>query len=188
LTLSVWLLDRQPGAASAREVAEWYGQRRNRAAVLVGLNLAPFSGIAPLWFIAVLTAAIMVSAAAGGAPVLVMQATGDAPSGDVVALSEALWRGVFTVVASRFAAVFMITTSTLGLRFRAFPRWLSRLGYVMAVVLFVTGAFAGPYGLLFAVWVFTVSITLFAWRRRLTDETAAPAKPRGWRQARGSAH
>jgi hypothetical protein len=66
----------------------------------------------------------------------------------------------------------MLTTSTLGLRFQAFPRWLSVTGYVTAGILLCTGALAGPYGVLFAIWLLVLSGWLFLERGELNDAMA----------------
>ncbi len=56
---SVVLLYRTPGAgSSAQEIAAWYGGKEARTIGIVGLYLAPFAGIAFLWFIAVIRSRI----------------------------------------------------------------------------------------------------------------------------------
>jgi hypothetical protein len=189
IPLSSYLLLRQPGpGASESELAAWFADAGNQRTILVGLNLAPFAAIAFLWFIAVIrrrlgdredqffstvfvgsgfafAVLIVVSAVAAAAPVLVIHHGFQThPDGDVVALAHGLWFGFFVVGGSRFAAVFMIVTSTVGMRFRALPRWLSLLGYVLALVLLVTGAFSGPLAFLFPTWLFVVSVTLLVAR------------------------
>ena len=71
------------------------------------------------------------------------------------------------VGASRMAGVFMAATSTLGMRFEALPRAGSRAsGFVLGVLLGLTGAFAGPLDFLFVTWLAAVSLTLLVTRRR----------------------
>jgi hypothetical protein len=191
LVLSTYLLRLQPGAASSdAELTAWFGDAGNQRLVLIGLNLAPFSAIAFLWFIAVIrrrlgeredqffatvflgsgfaVAFFMVAAAvAAAAPTLVVHYGGlRIPDADILALAHGLWFGLFVIGAARFSAVFMIVTSTVGLRFGALPRWLAVLGYLLALVLFVTGAFSDPLTLVFPVWLVVVSVTLLV-RRRL---------------------
>lgn len=192
----VVLLERQPDPdTSVTELATWYAQRSNRWSILVALNLAPFSGIALLWFVAVLrrrlgsredqffstvfqgsgtvfAATIAIASVAAAVPVLIASTTDDVPTRDVLDMSSALWDGLFGGVGSRFGAVFMLTTSTLGLRFQAFPRWLSVTGYVTAAVLLCTGALAGPYGVLFPIWLLVLSGWLFLERGELNDAMA----------------
>jgi hypothetical protein len=81
-------------------------------------------------------------------------------SNSTIALAHGLWFGLWGVGASRFAGAFMIATSTLGLRFGALPTWLARTGYVLGLLLAITGAFAGPLDFLFPAWLALVSVTL----------------------------
>ena len=71
------------------------------------------------------------------------------------------------------AGVFMAATSTLGIRFQALPRWLSRLGVMFGVLLGLTGAFAGPLDFLLVTWLAAVSLTLLVTRRRTRGVRAA---------------
>jgi hypothetical protein len=54
LTLSVYLLGRQPGVRSSSGDLAWYADSSNRFTVFVGLNLAPVGIIAFFWFMAVI--------------------------------------------------------------------------------------------------------------------------------------
>ena len=85
-----------------------------------------------------------------------------------VALAHGLWFGIWGVGASRMAGVFMAATSTIGSRFEALPKWLSRLGFLLGALLGLTGAFAGPLDFLFPVWLATVSMTLLFTREAAT--------------------
>lgn len=193
LLVVVILLERQPDPdTSVAEIASWYSQRNNRWSVMLALNLAPFSGIALLWFVAVLrrrlgaredqffstvfqgsgtifAATVAIASASSALPVLIVSTTDNLPTREVLDVSSALWVGLFGGVGSRFGAVFMLTTSTLGLRFQAFPRWLSVSGYATAGVLLFTGALAGPYGILFPIWLLVLSGWLFLERGHLQD-------------------
>ena len=60
-------------------------------------------------------------------------------------------------------------TSTIGMRFGALPRWLGLLGYALAIVLFITGAFSGPLAEIFPVWLVIVSVTLLVASRRASE-------------------
>jgi hypothetical protein len=199
LSLSVYLLGRQPGVTSSTEDMGWYADSGNRFTVFVGLNLAALGAVAFLWFMAVIrrrlgeredqlfatvflssgiafalltiTAAVCVAA-----PTLVVH-FGNLSSLDqsTLALAHGLWFGLWGVGASRMAGVFMAATSTIGMRFGALPKWLARLGFVLGSLLGVTGAFAGPLDFLFTAWLATVSLTLlFVRRRRREAGTASP--------------
>jgi len=195
LPLSSRLLLRQPGlGTSEAQRATWYADPGNQRWVLIGLSLAPFAAIAFLWFIAVIRRRLgeredqffstvflgsgfafafltVISAAAAATPTLVVRySQQEVPSPDVLALAHSLWFGLFVVSASRFAAVFMIVTSTIGMMFRALPRWVGICGYAFGLVLFVTGAFSDPLEFLFPVWLLVVSITLLVSRRVVEQE------------------
>jgi len=188
---SVLLLTTQPDAgASDEELTRWFADAGNRRLVLAGLQTTTFGGIAFLWFLAVIRRRLgdredqffatvflgsgllfltltIASAVAAAAPALMVSYGGrEAADPSTFALARGLWFGLFVVGASRFGAVFMVVTSTLGLRFGVLPRWLSIVGYAASVVLFVTGAFSGPLAFLFPVWMAVVSLTLFVSRRR----------------------
>jgi hypothetical protein len=196
LALTGFLLSRQPGVgASDAELARWFVDPSNRETVLIGLNFAPIGAVSFLWFIAVirkrigdredrffatvffgsgLTFAILAvtSAVAAAAPTLVVQYGGVvSPDRQTIALAHGLWFGLYVVGGSRFAAVFMFVTSTVGTKFGAFPRWLSIFGYIVAVVLFVAGGFSGSLDFLFVVWLLVVSLTLLVRRHATIDGT-----------------
>jgi hypothetical protein len=197
-TLAAYLLARQPGVVSASTDRSWYADADHRFTVMVGLNLAPLGVIAFLWFMAVirrrlgdredrffatvflgsgLAFAMLVTTAAVAAatPTLVVR-FGDqsTPDRTTVVVAHALWFGLWGVSASRLVGVFMVATSTVGLRFGAFPRWLSLFGLVLGAVLGITGAFVGPLDFLFPVWLIVVSSTLLLTRRGRDPEEAVP--------------
>jgi hypothetical protein len=200
LSLAVYLLGRQPGVRSSSDDLTWYADSGNRFTVLLGLNLAALGVVGFLWFMAVIRRRLgeredqffatvflgsgiafglltITAAVCASAPTLVVH-FGDEASleSSTVALAHGLWFGLWGVSASRMVGVFMAATSTIGMRFDALPRWLSRLGLVLGAILGLTGAFAGPLDFLFAVWLTFVSLTLlFAHRARseTVDESAS---------------
>lgn len=193
MTASIYFIESQPGVGTAVGTASrdlsWYGDPGNRATVEFGLSLGTLGMVAFLWFMAVIRRrlaeredkfyatvflgsgivfAILATTAAvcAAAPTLVVRFGGEESLNDsTVALAHGLWFGLWGVAASRFAGVFMMVTSTLGLRFGALPAWLARIGQVLGVLLVVTGAFAGPLDFLFPAWLALASITLFFSRR-----------------------
>ncbi|MFD8542934.1 hypothetical protein [Streptomyces sp. NPDC059649] len=85
------------------------------------------------------TALVLAAGAAAGG---LLAITGDVPAG-----AQELWtygRTTLNLLASyamRMAAVFTLSTTTIGLGLRVFPHWLAVLGYAAALVLlFVVGA------------------------------------------------
>jgi hypothetical protein len=101
------------------------------------------------------TALVLAAGAAAGG---LLAVTGNVPAG-----AQALWtygRTTLTLLASyamRMAAVFTLSTTTIGLGLRVFPRWLAWLGCAAALVLlFVVGAV--PWAeLAFPVWMLATS-------------------------------
>jgi hypothetical protein len=194
---SLLLLRSQPDAgSSSAEVASWYLHRGGTVAI-VGLYLAPFAGIAFLWFIAVLrhrigeqedqffatvfigsgllfVAMLFAAAAAAGAPVIAVKfQDAPVPSPDVVVLSRGLAYTFLYVYGVRAAAVFMIVVSTIGLRTGTLPRWLVKVGYAIALVLLVSVSFFKLLVLLFPLWVAAISIVILA-TARVTHTTREP--------------
>lgn len=189
MTASMYLIERQPGVGTAGPDLSWHGDARNRSLVEFGLDLGVVGMVGFLWFMAVirrrlaeredqfyatvflgsgLVFAILATTAAvcAAAPTLVVQFGGEESLSDsTVALAHGLWHGLWGIGASRFAGVFMAATSNLGLRFGALPRWLALVGFVLGVLLVITGAFAGPLDFLFPAWLALVSITLLFSRR-----------------------
>jgi hypothetical protein len=200
LSLSVYLIGRQPGVGSSSKDLRWYADSGNRFTVLLGLNLAPFGVVAFLWFMAVIRRRLgeredqlfatvffgsgiafglltIAAAVCAAAPTLVVHFGGETSlDNSTVALAHGLWFGLWGVSASRLVGVFMATTSTIGMRFNALPSWLSRLGLVLGAILGVTGAFAGPLDFLFPAWLALVSLTLLFGQRRRSRTPAVPPR------------
>jgi len=64
------------------------------------------------------------------------------------------------VYAPRIAALFVFSSSTLGLRTGVLPRWLAVLGYVLGVLLLVDVTISTPSVFVFPAWIALVSIVL----------------------------
>jgi hypothetical protein len=73
------------------------------------------------------------------------------------------------------AAVFTISVSTVGIRTAGLPRWVSYLGYLVALVLLIAAAEQRWTQLVFPSWVLLVSVVLLVARpgdRARTGEVA----------------
>ena len=167
--------------------------------VSLALQLVPFAGIAFLWLIGVirdrmggnedqffatvflgagLLFVAMLFVAAGVAEAALEQiARGGA--GTVSDSFELGWHvaGILlNTFAMRMAGVFIISTSTIGLRTEFLPRWLALSGYVIAVILLLGIGVTRWVELLFPLWVvlFSVDTLLVSWRPR--QELAAALK------------
>ena len=158
---------------------------QRRALIRLSLSLVPFAGIAFLWFIGVireqlgevedrlfstvfmgsglLFLAMLFVGAATSASLLAMLARANV-NADVFAYGRDLSQGLFSVYAMRMAAVFTISVSTVGLRTSGLPRWVSYLGYLIALVLLVAAANLQWTQLVFPSWVLLVSVVILVVR------------------------
>jgi hypothetical protein len=163
-----------------------------RELIRVSLQLVPFAGIAFLWFIGVireqlgavedrlfstvfmgsglLFLALLFSGAAISSSLILMLEQPNA-SPDIWAYGRSTSQGLISVYAMRMAAVFTISVSTAGLRAAALPRWVSYLGYAVAVALLVGSADQQWIQLVFPAWVLLVSTSILVTHPR---ERAAP--------------
>jgi hypothetical protein len=158
---------------------------QRRALIRISLGLVPFAGIAFLWFIGVvreqlgevedrlfstvfmgsglLFLAMLFVGAATSASLLAMLARANV-NVDVFAYGRDVSQGLFSVYAMRMAAVFTISVSTVGLRTSGLPRWVSYLGYMIALVLLVAAANQQWTQLVFPSWVLLVSVVILVVR------------------------
>jgi hypothetical protein len=163
------------------DVIDWTSD--DWASVRLALNLLPFAGVAFLWFIGVvrdrlgehedrLFATVFLgsgllylamlfssSAVAGG----MISVFGDIDpkflvESGVYSFGRAVTYEIMNVYALRMAGVFMISTSTLGMRTRIFPRWMSYLGFLLAISLLLTSGFFRWLALVFPLWVLLISV------------------------------
>lgn len=163
----------------------WLADSQRRHAVLLAVNLVPFAGIAFLWFIGVIRDRLgvredrffatvflgsgllfvaMLFAAAAVAGSLATGFDGGVGGGSGSAqtwrFGGSLTHALLTTYGMRMAAVFMITTTTITLRYRVIPRWLGIAGYASALALLVGVNAVGWLELLFPLFVFAVSVHL----------------------------
>ncbi|MEU2243789.1 hypothetical protein ABZ572_30745 [Streptomyces sp. NPDC018338] len=150
-----------------------------RGAVRTALELIPFAGIAFLWFMGALReqvgeredkfvstvflgsglvfVATLFGAAAAAWSVLDEGGQGSSFGRDVA-------YALLTTYAMRMAAVFVITTSTIGHRFGVLPRPLTVVGYLAGLTLLVVGANVPWSELVFPAWVLVLSLNIL-WGR-----------------------
>ena len=160
----------------------WYEANAVTSVTFAALYLAPFAGIAFLWFIGVIRARIganedqffatvflgsgllFVAMYWAAAAVLASLVAGNrfdaAPPLDVRGL-ESVRSMAFSfvfVMAARAAAVFMIVTCTIAWRTTAiFPRPLTIAGYLIAALMLLSLSFLQWIVLLFPLWVCVAS-------------------------------
>ena len=161
--------------------------QQQRKLIRLSLNLVPFAGIAFLWFIGVvreqladiedrlfstvflgsglLFLAMLFQGAVTASSMMEMLA-GKNLNADLWEYGRTTTQSLISVYAMRMAAVFTLSVSTLGLRTRAIPRWLSYLGYLVALVLLVASGERSWSQMLFPAWVLLVSLVILFTRPR----------------------
>src|SRR5215471_6364598 len=161
---------------------QWLTDPVRRNAVRFAIQLAPFAGIAFLWFIGVLRdrlgeledqffttvflgsgllflALLFASAAVVGGIILTYatqpQGFVDSPT---FAFGRALFHELINLYAVKMASVFMISTSMIGVRTGFTPRWSAYLGFACALLLLLSGRHTDWMFMVFPVWVLLMSI------------------------------
>jgi hypothetical protein len=181
--------------AISPEIQDW--SAIDAGTVTLALNLAPFAGIAFLWFIGVVRdrlgtyedrffatvffgsgilflAMFFAAAAVTGAMIMGLAA---APkllieSGAYI-FGRAISAQIMNVFALKMAGVFMISTATLAMRTHILPRWITLPGYVLAALLLLSSRFADWLPLAFPLWVLVLSTYILIENFRGTKQGAA---------------
>ena len=177
---------RPPDGLDDVGLVAWFEANALLPTTISALYLAPFAGIAFLWFIGVIRDRIgihedqlfstvflgsgllfvgMYWAAAAQLAGLVAGNRYDAAPPLSAAALEAVRSEAFSflfVLASRAAGVFILVTTTITWRSRTFPRPLGVLGYGIGVVMLLSVSFLQWIVLLFPAWVFLVSLYVLA--------------------------
>ena len=183
LLLTAMVLARVAMSDTGYETLLADGDRRKL--IRLSLQLVPFAGIAFLWFIGVireqlgavedrlfstvfmgsglLFLALLFSGAAISSSLILMLEQ-PSSSAEIWAYGRNTSQGLISVYAMRMAAVFTISVSTLGLRTAGLPRWVSFLGYLVALGLLVAAGEHRWFQLLFPAWVLLVSIVILVVR------------------------
>ena len=158
---------------------------QRRTLIRVSLNLIPFAGIAFLWFIGVVRDQLgeredrlfstvflgsgllflgMVFVGAVISASLMTMLAGSHPDERVWEYGRDNTQVLISVYAMRMAAVFTLSVSTVGLRTAAFPRWVSYLGYAVALLLLVAAGEHRWTQLAFPAWVLLLSVVILVTR------------------------
>jgi len=163
------------------DVGIWLEDPLRRNAVRLAVQLAPFAGIAFLWFMGVLrnrigvmedqffatvflgsgllfVASLFASAGLSGA---LVQAAADGHlrnlNGDTYYFARLLTGSFLNVFAVKMAGVFTISTCTIVLRTGILPRWVAFSGYGCALVLLAVITNWPWIALLFPGWISVLS-------------------------------
>ena len=150
--------------------------------IALALNLVPFAGVAFLWFIGVLRDRlgqqedrffatvflgsallflVMLFAAAGVIGAVMILASTAEPneliSSTIFHYARAVAYILNNVYATKMAAVFMISTSTVVIYTSIAPRWIAYIGYLLASVLLFGSYYIGWSFVILPAWVFLMS-------------------------------
>ena len=158
---------------------------QRRAMIKVGLHLVPFAGIAFLWFIGVVRDQLgpvedrlfstvflgsgllflaMIFQGAVTTTSLMLMLAGTHVDTNVWSFGIGTTHTLVSVYAMRMAAVFTLSVSTVGLRTSAFPRWVSYLGYAVALLLLIAAGEHKWTQLVFPLWVLLLSVVILLTR------------------------
>ncbi|MFF3325545.1 hypothetical protein [Streptomyces sp. NPDC002889] len=159
----------------------WLSNPSRRGSVQTALNLIPFAGIFFLWFMGAVRARIgeaedqflatvflgsgllfvatlFGAAAAAGSLLATAGASGADSKLQLWVFGQHFTYSLLTTYSMRMAAVFILSTSAIGHRLKVLPRWLSVLGYLVALtLLFVTDSVAWSE-LVFPLWALVISL------------------------------
>ena len=155
----------------------------DRKTIALALNLIPFAGVAFLWFIGVLRdrlgqqedrffatvffgsallfLAMLFAAAAVIGAVMLLASTAEPDElmrSAIFHYARAAAYIVNNVYATKMAAVFMISTSTVVIYTGIAPRWIAFIGYLLALVLLIGSYYIGWSFAILPVWVFLISV------------------------------
>jgi hypothetical protein len=181
---TVLVLVRVSVPSDANDAGTWLTDAGRRAGVKIALSLVPFAGIAFLWFVGVIRdrigpfedrffatvflgsgllfiAMLFVAAAvAGGLLADPAVQAGHVPAPELWGLERRLTFTLLNVYAIRMGGVFILSTTTIGVRTAIIPRWLVVVGYVAAVVLLFGVGISTWVNLVLPAWAFVLSIVI----------------------------
>ena len=180
LLLTSLVLIRISVPANPEDAGTWFSS--GWKTVSLALHLLPFAGIAFLWFIGVLRdrmgayedrffatvflgsgllflAMLFASAAvAGGIMMIYAMTPGKLMEPGTYTFGRTVASHIINVYAVKMAGVFMISTCTLSIRTRIFPRWMAFLGYALALLLLLSIGYFSWAPLFLPLWVLLISV------------------------------
>jgi hypothetical protein len=188
--------------ADPTEPGVWLTDPGLRSWVRIALNLVPFTGIAFLWFMAVLRnriglledkflatvflgsgllfVAMLFTAVATSRGLLETFATTGRLSAesDTYAVCRAMAYALMNTFGMKMAAIFMFVTSTIGLRTAVLARWVSFVGFALGLILLFAITDFAWIALLFPIWVLLVSTYILTTDIRQRHAAPSSAPPR----------
>ena len=200
LLTTVLLLIRFAAPSGDPNGGGWLFDRGRHPSIVIALNLVPFAGIAFLWFIGVIrdnvgdredrffatvflgsgllfVGMLFVGAAiAGGVLAETSTPAGQAASSELWDLQRRITFTIINVYAIRMGAVFILSTTMIGVRTRTIPKWLAVVGFVAAAILLFGVTISPLLNLVMPVWAFVLSADILI-KSRTIDEPTVPASP-----------
>ncbi|MFI1366245.1 hypothetical protein [Streptomyces griseochromogenes] len=175
--------------------AQGFTDSGRRRAVQAALALVPFAGIFFLWFIGavrahvgaaedkflatvllgsglVFTATMFGAAAAADAVLAVAHPSGSAPELSAWDFGRHFAYTMMTGYAMRMAAVFVSSMSAIGHRLGVLPRWLTVLGFLIALTLLFVSPKIPWSELVFPAWSLVLGVHVLAAGLRAGSRTA----------------
>lgn len=167
--------------ADPNDPGVWLTDATLRGWVNTALNLVPFTGIAFLWFMAVLRnriglhedrffatvflgsgllfVAMLFTTSAVSRALLDVFATdsGTADHSETYRVCRGMAYGLMNTFGMKMAAVFMFVTSTIGLRTKVLAHWVSLIGFASGLVLLLTITDFAWIAMIFPLWALLVS-------------------------------
>ncbi|MCX4824726.1 hypothetical protein OG883_33695 [Streptomyces sp. NBC_01142] len=159
----------------------WISDSSRLHTVQAALSLIPFAGIFFLWFMGVVRARIgkaedqflatvflgsgllfvatlFGAAAAAGSLLAAADEAGADSQSQLWSFGRHFTYNLLMTYSMRMAAVFTLSTSAIGHRLGVLPRWLSALGYLVALTLLFAASSVPWCELVFPLWALIISV------------------------------
>jgi hypothetical protein len=189
--------------ADPKDPGIWLADPGYRNWVRTALNLVPFTGIAFLWFMAVLrnriglhedrffatvflgsgllfVAMLFAAVAVSRGLMETFASTGGRSGGsETYAVGRSMAYTFMNTFGMKMAAIFMFATSTIGLRTAVLARWVSLAGFGFGLILLLVITDFAWIAMVFPFWVLLVSTYILVadfqhgGRRTASDESSA---------------
>lgn len=165
--------------ADPTDPGAWLSDESTRSQVRFALNLTPFTGLAFLWFMAVLRnriglledrffatvflgsgllfTAMLFTTVAVSRGLLETFGSGDPGGSEAYQVARVTVHTLMNTFAVKMAAVFMFVTSTIGLRTAVLSRGISLVGFLCAIALLLVVTDFAWIALVLPAWVLLVS-------------------------------
>lgn len=197
----LWLLFQLPQASSAdEEILAFYAGGGIRPVLIGGLYVLPLAAVAFMWFVALIrswfrfrtdrfsgvfstvqllsagTFITLTLCGAGAASVIAagVDMAGMAVDPDSARQFPVLARELMMIFAMRMAAIFVMTTATIGSQAELFPKWFRIASIAVALALFLAASLSYALVALFPLWVLALCALIIYGSRRLTVDSHLP--------------